>query len=362
MLKAACGVNVFSREDMRHLITYGKDGAVALFVLDDGSEGGVQVFPSSSYFLYRPDQESSFERLSSPSKQFLDKMAIVLDESSGFILSILDPDQELLFVNSKPSTNFTLVKLISSNDELETVIENSKEFDSVLKDFSDTVSNEVVLAEMDLANIKIEDVVGVRSRIESCDYLIPFGKDLSFLKDSLDRIAPAFYMEFGVLLDFVSVVSEVLCDLFVFVDGVEVVGDEDFEETLDLVGFVLDLSEMLDEIGRIVPVLDRDFVEMESLLVVSSDLSEILNDVSLVRIEEIVDFSFLFTVVSFLSEISVFFRVVRKFGHDRDVERKIEEILTGFVKELAQISEVVDCPVRGKVVYLDDENCVSCDI
>ena len=298
MLKASCGIKAFSSEDVKHLITYGKNEAIALWYFDDNSVGGVMITSRGNIYLYG-DSDQNIGRWSEPHPDFLRNLSVVLDSKEDFVLNILDPDQELIFVNSKPSTNYTVVKLVASDERLEQLIINNDTLNGQLESLLRITEGEVLWINTELSHLLSIDISGVTSIIRDCIPLINVCRTLCSAYDLLDRV------------------------LFV--------SDLDVTHLLNC----LDLVRLLQEIGRNVisvrPVKEFDPVLLLSLV----DLVELLRQI-----------------------INCLYVLEKNHTKRRSLVSELEkaQIL------LKEFVIVVECPIKGTVFYSEDGDCLLCDL
>ena len=298
MLKASCGIKAFSSEDIVHLITYGKNEAIALWYFSDESAGGVMVTSRGNIYLYGTNDQS-LGRFDSPHPDFLRKMSLVLDVKEDFVLNILDPDQELIFVNSKASTNYTVVKLVAANEDLENLILNNEEMGARLTTLSKIAEDELKSINVELDRLGLVDIREITTQLARCEPLIQLTQDLCLLYDYLDGLSPVSSLDsLGLLsvLDLVSCLQEFSSNL----GGLKLISACDYEGLLEGVKLIESLSQLYGNLTR----FDKNMVQIS----------------------------------------------------------KLDRSLYNDQMALMQLVPIVDCPVRGRVFYQEVGDCLPCSV
>lgn len=197
VLKVAVGSELFKGNNLKHLISYGEKNAAAIFTFSDGSAGGFIADCKTIIYLYKNEYEKAYQKLSKPHPDFVRKMSIIMDEKTKFILNILDADQELLFVNSKESTNFSILSLISDNEQLEELMPyleerfyNTKDYLSRTEYIRDMINSK--LSVMEKVNI-----FDIKQKISIGDLLLPIAYQLFQLYGLVDKITSIVDVDFG---------------------------------------------------------------------------------------------------------------------------------------------------------------------
>ncbi len=296
-LKMAVGSELFKGANLKHLISYGQQSAAAIFSFSDGSSGGFIADYKTVIYLYREKETDGYQKLSKPHPEFIMRMSIIIDEKTKFILNILDADQELLFVNSKESTNFSMLSLISDNEQLDSLMPCLEEKFSNTKDYLSRVNYIHDMIESKLSVMEKVNTFNIKQKISISESILPLIQNLFHLYDLINKIS------------FVDEVDFVFCD-----------------KAMNLFQYFKLLTDL---ISKVCPINDIDFGYVSFLL---QELHDVLG------VKE--------KLVEYYDSILL----LQKLQKDMDL----------IATTMQQDTYCVDCSVKGKV-YFFENGCIPVD-
>jgi hypothetical protein len=329
-----------------------------MFTFSDESSGGFLMSARSLQYLYGPPGATEILRLPEPHPHFIRNMSIVIDAGTGFVLNILDADQELLFVNSKESTNFTILKLVSSSDQLEQAIVDIDEQVEQIKAVRSKAANVSELVHRRLDSLETHDLAtldivvahgclvkaaqalvdilaqlnGVNAAgfypVAQCEVLLRAMRLLVTASSLISNIDPRAYPDLE-LCDGLLVAAQFLSMFDSLVCGLDARTPPDLEFCWNLLSVIGTVSAAARLIGQITTSVQRDYDTM----VVLVQLFSIADGVS-VRLAAYA------ANLATISELSV----------------ATDKLLA----ELSTISTRVVCPVRGEVFFTESgSGCIE---
>lgn len=187
-IKVAIGSDFFGAKDLQHFICYGQNEAAAMFSFSDESAGGFIATRRSLIYIYRESADSPFQKLTSPHQEFIRKMAIIMDVKTSFVLNLLDPDQELLFINSKERTNFSILKLVADNEELEALFPVLEEADDNAKGYLDRAVKTNKLIHNQFEQLERYDIYSLEQKILYGNSFIPLARSFCMVYSFVQKL------------------------------------------------------------------------------------------------------------------------------------------------------------------------------
>lgn len=389
-LKVAVGATFFSNTELRHLISYGEQSAVALFVFSDDSCGGFKAILDPDglrrvalQYIYQDCDESEFSIYNEPHPDVVRKLSIVLDDKTKFIMNVLDPDQELLFVNSHESTNSSIVKLVSDNPELEILepkiesnieytqqlVNKSKsvyEYTNTVLDTFDTENEATLQLMIDIGNyfirpcreliymyndldrlLAVDDTDA--SKIEELLYVFKMMEDTL---DSLDRLLPVSKINYNNYSN-LSKNLDFLIDLHNSVDTLQAVSLVNYD-TYDKLATHLDMlcamQSLLGDINDVEIISYDPLLKLNSILQIFTLLYKEVEQ--LMRVSDI-PFIAYENLIVLLRELEYFQTGLTDISKNTQTLGDVEYEIDTIIKTLDSIYGKVICPVKGEVFYTE---------
>lgn len=394
-LKVAVGATFFSNTELQHLISYGERQACACFEFTDGSSGGFiatmldGVKRVQLQYVYKEATDTAFASYTAPSPEFIRKMSIVLDEKTTFIMNVLDPDQELLFVNSNEATNSSIVKLVSDNPTLEAL---DPLIDLHINDVKAVLGN-ISIASTNVAsmldNLEVADIPTLQSQVLYGGSLIEPCKALITVAKMLDGINPVTVVDYRFtdtlleqffvlekslsLIDMLDIAKPVDPDITHFVDSLV-----SFDTALDLVKClkskapnseenIISTSLLIDKVNTLNQALEltsgvkivnqTDTADLDAFLKLYKIICEGSTYLSQVCTVSRLNLNDVETLASLHNRLQQVDSLLTDLDHNLNKESEVLNALSLLITDIASISEVVVCPVKGEV-YFSDEGCI----
>lgn len=299
MLKFFTSDKYYSPSQRKELIRWGADYALISITLDTDEIFSVGVFPKSVVYFYQKDSSSELEQRECFSFDELKHIGLLTKDN--FIANSIDNDKDMLFVSSNQATDYYLMDLLVHDN----VIENLQ------SKVSEELSNAGVF-EQEL----VKKRVAVESLLSASSY-----QNLDELKETKEYVETLTH-----LLEKLASISEILDD-FLYSDGFKY---NDAAYSL-LNKLVLPTVNILDTVD------------------ISSHLS-ILDKLNLpqVEISDCVDIEQHLRLLNALLLPSI------------ENENEYNDAMTEAFNELQSKSDIVECPLHGKVVSMYDK-CLYLD-
>lgn len=297
VLKMAVGAELFKGNNLKHLISYGEKNAAAIFSFSDGSAGGFIADYKTIIYLYKEENMEVYEKLVKPHPDFMRKMSVIMDEKTKFILNILDADQELLFVNSKESTNFSILSLISDNEQLETLIPYLDEKFCNTKDYLARTTYLHDMIKSKLSAMEKINIFDIKQKISISESILPLINNLFHLYDLIDKI--------------------------------NYVNDIDF-----------DFCDKILEVFRFLKMLEGSVLNLHSI--------------------KDIDFCYISVLLQNLNDISVLQKKIKNYSRNTLLLLDLQRDMHSIADSMQQDTSCIDCAVKGKV-YFFENGCIPVD-
>lgn len=399
-LKVAVGTTYFSNKELLHLISYGESSAMALFTFSDNSVGGfLATIPNPSskqvtlQYCYREPHTTQFDISTFPNPIFLQKMSVVIDNKTNFIMNVLDPDQELLFVNSKETTNSTIVELISDNPVLERLLpmieSNLEQTQSALGKAKHCNQ----LATTTLDSLDKADINLLQTKIDYGDAFIIIGKNLLSVHEYINSLSTFRYIDFDTVehnIEMLKSLEEILGQ----VNSLYKINNIDYDKYTSICNNLDNSIQLFDAVNTLHSVPNVDYSKYFSLCNLLDNYSEMLSFVC--KINYVTDIKYdtyielnnhldLFSQTKTLVDTLQFTEKILNLDLDNYLD--LDKVYSLFSKTLNEINELhlnskrlivleedlkdiygkmdslcnsVMCPVKGKVFY-SESGCVKDD-
>lgn len=317
MLKITSDPGYFSAAARKELIRYGADSASVWFQTDTGLEVLTQVGKTKVvYFVERPGEEPyATEKLSD---DVLRELGLLTND--GYVLNILDAEQDLLLVNSNLASNYKLVDMIVSNPVLISMMDQISDVISEVSDTRNSLGSWKGSLGAQLLTSQYVDLKQEQFIVESSKGLLKVAE----LIESLKLTEPSDFEETERLFNLLSKVQDRLQTV------------ERFRNLDDLVGLV----ERVNGIGHIADPATDDVTSIGGLIGVLGALSHIAPCTEFCVDKKAIE------LLGFLESV-----------HILDVPSDSE--ICRLRKEIEEQSRRCKCEVYGEVYY-NGETCVPC--
>lgn len=336
ILKLAGDPTYYDKEERNSLIRWGKPWAKVVFGFTDKSFAYMQIEKTKILYAYLPTGDSEVSIVLSPPIEMVNHIGLLASSDENFIANIIDMEQGLLLVNPKLSSNYDLVKMIATDENMDLLEER---LDVVIREFSEKAlraDDKKFFYEQQLSLTQYTDV-------DSLEALLELAKVTNKVLDTLARVQG--YEQ-------------------AIVTGLEVT--ERSENLLALVDFLSALENIHVEWQS--PPISMNLWEVLRIVEKARFAS---NKVGVVRKRKIplewLDFALMFrraaakiTVTAeevndgLLPVLVILEKVAKEAKRVQVVDgRELEKL----EKQFRESGQLVECPVWGEVLW-DGKNCV----
>lgn len=194
MLKITASPSYFDKVEREKLIRWGAQYASIIYAFDSGGAGAVKVYKEQPVYFYKRSG-GGWEQSLAPSPEMLKEAGLLAD--GDFIANIVDTDQDLLLVNPNLSSNYSLIRMLTYNEELENLKDRLAVLQPKFRDYVSATANKAGFYERQLSSVAFRDVEGLRQTlgtlrvakelmfqlIDSCNMLQGIKSVLQYYKD-----------------------------------------------------------------------------------------------------------------------------------------------------------------------------------
>lgn len=343
VLKLAGKPDYYSNAERRDLIRRGAEFAQVTMLFTDGSFGAMQIFKDKTVYSWVEDLEHGVSWWLEPPVELLDRLGLLVSPTESFIANIIDTDQGLLLVDPRLASNYELVKLIATCEDLDLIRERVEpliqEFRSILlrekdnlgffnRQLEDTAYVDVEKLERKRTAVETAEGTAevVCSLYECIEKLPEFGGDINF-DDALTMVEVLEKLESLGKVKFPTVGKEI---------------DTRPLEVLEL------LESAKEMVGQIRFCREGVPVALANSLITLMQVKECIEQLSIP--EEVKGAE----LVEPLSRLEQVVGLLKEMPDCHAWDKTIEEL-----EKLFSIGgETVDCPIYGKVVF-DGKECVA---
>lgn len=347
VLKLAGCADYYSKADRCDLIRRGSEYAQVMFQFTDDSMAAMRIQRDGVMYCWMAKTGDPFSWQLEPPTEMIDRLGLLVSSSEAFIANIVDMDQGLLLVDSRLSSNYELVKLLATCEDLDLVMER---VDPLIKEYRD-----IVIRENDSLNM-------IEGQLSEMAYV-----DIEKLKEQANAVEAAIQ------------VGEICCSLTERLGALPERGRGkiDFDDAIALLeslGSCIDLAEVLGVLVEVPKEIDtRPFTVLEILELTKERLEKIHYSRELVVPSLVDSLSSLTRIRDCVNSIEcndtelVQESLVDNLECITSIASKIKGVqsATTFdntIRELEQLfsesGQTVDCPLFGKVVF-DGKECVA---
>ena len=361
LLRLATCPTALPKSERESLIRVGAEYGEVHYGFSDGSAGIVRVFKQRVIYLYTDDINSGdfIQTEGKPHPKLVDKLGIIVDVERGFLANFIDSEQPMLLVDSDPRLNYNLARVLTEHQTLNRLTENFREKIPVYKRHLVSIEGKVDRLENNKQGLTYVDVDKMSKDLEDKEIILD-----SFLK-VIDLLELVEEVENNLENDIETNLEplKTLGDFLIENEDLVAMDIEDLEtkpvskSLITLGNFLEKNSELID-----MDLEELDDKEVDARLVALGDkllqLNEIVEGAEFEGLEDTKKIEDLLHINKFMLDLDeVFQNSIRCFNLMVEMENIQENI-----DELNSISfdgEVFDCPVHGKIQYLNGKCIVK---
>lgn len=120
ILKAVCSPKYYNNEERAGLIRDNAEYAEATYLFTDNSMAIVRIFKNKTIYYFTNDKDKSqfTATQDTPPPKLIENLNMLVEPESGFIVNLLDLDQDLFLVKSDSKSNHNIIKVLAEHDGL----------------------------------------------------------------------------------------------------------------------------------------------------------------------------------------------------------------------------------------------------
>lgn len=343
VLKLAGKPDYYSNAERRDLIRRGAEFAQVTMLFTDGSFGAMQIFKDKTVYSWVEDLEHGVSWWLEPPVELLDRLGLLVSPTESFIANIIDTDQGLLLVDPRLASNYELVKLIATCEDLDLIRERVEpliqEFRSILLREKDNLGFFNRQLE-DTAYVDVEKLERKRTAVEAAEGT---AEVVCSLYERIEKLP-----EFGGAINFDDALTMVeVLEKLESLGKVKfpTVGKEVDARPLEVLELLESIKEM---VGQIRFCREEVPVVLANSLITLMQVKECIEQLS---IPEEVKGAELVEPLSRLEQVG---GLLKEMPNCHAWDETIEELERLF----STGGKTVDCPIYGKVVF-DGKECVA---
>lgn len=345
-----------SKEDRLNIIRRGSQFAQILYMFSDGSYGGVRVYPDRVIYYYTPDKNTKMTPSLEPGPEFISKLGLILDNNSGFVANLIDMDQNLLLVNSSPKGDSNILQMLTANEALDRMIEDTAEKKKVFEQYEDRLKDVVYSYSKSIDGYSYVDTNSLEANIELCENVFDTLYKLAPISDDVEALACSSErrLDYDRLLGVTGTLIK-LEQLKEITEGLHV-PHEFNEKLLSATCACIKLEQALAVIeGFHIPRSQKDRSNnLHTLLLLESIKNELI---SCWAKEMTVDYSPVVRTLQRLEQLRDY--STETIMHSRRLAQS-QQALVKIYDALSSSGELIACGLYGEVVF-DGKKCIPAD-
>ena len=345
-----------SKEDRLNIIRRGSQFAQILYMFSDGSYGGVRVYPDRVIYYYTPDKNTKMTPSLEPGPEFISKLGLILDNNSGFVANLIDMDQNLLLVNSSPKGDSNILQMLTANEALDRMIEDTAEKKKVFEQYEDRLKDVVYSYSKSIDGYSYVDTNSLEANIELCENVFDTLYKLAPISDDVEALACSSErrLDYDRLLGVTGTLIK-LEQLKEITEGLHV-PHEFNEKLLSATCACIKLEQALAAIeGFHIPRSQKDRSNnLHTLLLLESIKNELI---SCWAKEMTVDYSPVVRTLQRLEQLRDY--STETIMHSRRLAQS-QQALVKIYDALSSSGELIACGLYGEVVF-DGKKCIPAD-
>lgn len=345
-----------SKEDRLNIIRRGSQFAQILYMFSDGSYGGVRVYPDRVIYYYTPDKNTKMTPSLEPGPEFISKLGLILDNNSGFVANLIDMDQNLLLVNSSPKGDSNILQMLTANEALDRMIEDTAEKKKVFEQYEDRLKDVVYSYSKSIDGYSYVDTNSLEANIELCENVFDTLYKLAPISDDVEALACSSErrLDYDRLLGVTGTLIK-LEQLKEITEGLHVPHEFD-EKLLSATCACIKLEQALAAIeGFHIPRSQKDRSNnLHTLLLLESIKNELI---SCWAKEMTVDYSPVVRTLQRLEQLRDY--STETIMHSRRLAQS-QQALVKIYDALSSSGELIACGLYGEVVF-DGKKCIPAD-
>jgi hypothetical protein len=335
-------------EERSQLIRHGAESAIFVAAFSDGAIGLTVVYPNRVIYRYAQLPELGFDTFAEPPEIYLKQLGLLIDERTKYVATIIDTDQDMLFINSDQRGNDALLQLIAENPIIAQEKEKFKNLEVTSSKLLLNSNAALIDCQQNLKNFEYVDESKVQDQIDRAEACSMILHDL--IKINSEVITVGEYLkDFPNYDEYLQVV-----DLAIYLQSIQSSLNSIAvcnNKILDILNILLTLVELKQNIESICVITDQEKLDCFLLLIkLFGNLEFCLKKVVNMDIvsEDITD------ILKSLSSLSYNERSLTQSLNALDqANLKIDSIMD----EIKRSGRELDCPIHGKVVY-NGEQCI----
>ncbi len=368
ILKLAGDADYYDAQDRADLIRRGCDYARVMFKFTDDSYALMQIEKSLTKYAFMPTAKSKVELVFAPPPEMIEHLELLVSPGQSFVANLIDKEQDQLLVNPKLQSNYDLVKLIATNEDLDNLMERT---DARIKDSRQKLiraSDLENFLQRELSSLEYTDVHAMEENLQAVDAVDKALNALCTVIVNLDHLIDS-------KVDFLDY-QKLECVLKVLekLEGLQLpvklpkLTDPRFFRVLERLELLLKNAEKIQKLT--VPCSENLLLILEKLQTMQSSADNLKrlmkppNEKLVIILEKLQAMDREISRVRNLGQ-PLSLSLIKVLEVLRQVERQAGRIsipdiseITVLEKQFKESGQVVECPIYGEVVF-DGKNCMA---
>lgn len=343
----------FNASELDDLIRYNSEYGRIDFYFSDGTACGTFFYRDRIVHYSCDDYEwggLQYYETFAP-KIYTDKLSLLIEPSTRYTPNLVQSKSPALLVDSDSKANFSLIKLLTDIPKLTTLQENLDELIPSYKNRISICKNKLSVYQQILSEIEYYDTDVLEKQINFGETFIPIGRSLAEFLEDIEIACETFnnVKDYAKYIQMVDIFSELNLDDMPILEE-----HSNVEDYISITSIGDDLFDVFDMISDV--TLIDDTAETGDLANLAIDMSSVLEVLPKVDVHKYIDTENVLKLVELVDSLQISFDLINNIqsciNNSLEMKEKIAELelmldFTGM--------DGVECPIYGKVVYIDGE-------
>lgn len=349
MLRVTASPNSVDKAYRQFLIRNNKEFARIIYAFSNHDIGVVDVYVNGVVYYYRENGEVNFTSYREIPEKLYNNLGLLVEDK--FITNIIDTDQELFLVNSDGSCDSKLLKLMTTDNNLDLLQERVEENLQLYNDLENKLKNKIVAKKAVLDTVEYTDIVELNDKIETSKFLYSVLYNFVNIGIELDKIS-----RLSETRDFTELIrsSEILFYLKEIRDLTYNLYIEHYDDKyLQLANNCISLVRLNNIISNYKYPNKNYATSIEKLNLINK-LLNIRNNLKYLNYKS---FNFNMNYIYLLEHLKQISNILRRFDSINNSNKQLHLELEKYYNYLLKNNQIIKCELYGEVLF-DGKKCV----